>query len=135
MTKRCYFRTSRFLPGFALCWCHQQQLRCIAQLGCWTGHVSDCFSLPFSFPLPFSPSSLSTLVVFVLMDGTLLALQWSGLITVTAVGLGSVPGQGTKILQATRHSLCVCVCVCVCARKHGYSNYKTNLITVDKFQI
>ena len=31
--------------------------------------------------------------------------------------------------------LCVCVCVCVCARKHGYSNYKTNLITVDKFQI
>ena len=34
------------------------------------------------------------------MSGNSLAVQWLGLGTFTAEGLGSVPGQGTKILQA-----------------------------------
>jgi len=33
--------------------------------------------------------------------GTSLAVQWLGLSGFTAVGLVSIPGQGTKILQAT----------------------------------
>ena len=33
--------------------------------------------------------------------GTSLAVQWLGLSTFTAVGPGSIPGQGTKIPQAT----------------------------------
>ena len=33
--------------------------------------------------------------------GTSLAVQWLRLCTFTAVGLGSVPGQGTKIPHAT----------------------------------
>ena len=32
-----------------------------------------------------------------------LAVQWLGLHTFAAEGAGSVPGQGTKILQAVRH--------------------------------
>ena len=32
--------------------------------------------------------------------GSSLVIQWLGLGTFTAVGLGSIPGQGTKILQA-----------------------------------
>ena len=32
--------------------------------------------------------------------GNSLAVQWSGLGTFTAEGLGSIPGQGTKIPQA-----------------------------------
>ena len=31
-----------------------------------------------------------------------LGLQWLGLCTFTAKGQGSIPGQGTKILQVTR---------------------------------
>ena len=42
--------------------------------------------------------------------GDSLAVQWVGLRTFTAKCVGSVPGWGTKIPQAT----CVCVCVCVC---------------------
>ena len=38
--------------------------------------------------------------------GDSLAVQWVGLRTFTAKGVGSVPGWGTKIPQAT----CVCVC-------------------------
>ena len=34
--------------------------------------------------------------------GTSLVVQWFGLCIVTAEGSGSVPGQGTKILQTTR---------------------------------
>ena len=34
---------------------------------------------------------------------TSLAVQWLGLHTFTAVGLGSIPGRGTKIPQASRH--------------------------------
>ena len=33
-----------------------------------------------------------------------LAVQWLGLCASTAVGMGSLPGQGTKIPQATWHS-------------------------------
>ena len=36
--------------------------------------------------------------------GNSLAVQWLGLSAFTAEGLGSVPGQGTKILQAVRHA-------------------------------
>ena len=32
--------------------------------------------------------------------GTSLAVQWLGLLTSTAGGAGSIPGQGTKILHA-----------------------------------
>ena len=32
--------------------------------------------------------------------GTSLAVQWLGLSAFTAVGLGSIPGQGPKILKA-----------------------------------
>ena len=37
--------------------------------------------------------------------GTSLAVQWLRLCASTAVGAGSIPGQGTKILQATWRSL------------------------------
>ena len=37
-------------------------------------------------------------------NGNSLAVQWLGLPAFTAEGLGSVPSQGTKILQATWHS-------------------------------
>ena len=33
--------------------------------------------------------------------GNSLAVQWLGLCAFTAVGLGSIPGRGTEILQAT----------------------------------
>ena len=36
--------------------------------------------------------------------GNSLAVRWLGLDAFTAVGLGLIPGQGTKILQAARHS-------------------------------
>ena len=44
----------------------------------------------------------------------------------TAVGLGLIPGQGMKILQAVqcdqktkgKECVCVCVCVCVCILNH-----------------
>ena len=36
------------------------------------------------------------------MAGNSLAVQWLGLCTFTAEGLGSIPGQGTKILQAVQ---------------------------------
>ena len=32
-----------------------------------------------------------------------LAVQWLGLCAFTAVGPGSIPSQGTKILQAMQH--------------------------------
>ena len=32
-------------------------------------------------------------------------VQWLGLCVLTAMGLGSIPDQGAKILQATWHSL------------------------------
>ena len=35
--------------------------------------------------------------------GNSLVVQWLGLSTFTAEGLGSIPGQGTKIPQAARH--------------------------------
>ena len=35
--------------------------------------------------------------------GNSLLVQWFGLIALTAEGLGSIPGQGTKIPQATWH--------------------------------
>ena len=35
--------------------------------------------------------------------GTSLVVQWLRLHTSSAVGLGSIPGQGTKILHITRH--------------------------------
>ena len=35
--------------------------------------------------------------------GTSLAVQWLGLCTSTAGGVGSIPGQGTKTLPAARH--------------------------------
>ena len=35
------------------------------------------------------------------MRGSSLGVQWLGLHAFTAEGLGSIPGQGTKILQAT----------------------------------
>ena len=34
----------------------------------------------------------------------ILAIQWLGLCTFTAVAPGSIPGQGTKITQAVQHS-------------------------------
>ena len=34
--------------------------------------------------------------------GYSLAVQWLGLQALTAKGAGSIPGQGTKILQATQ---------------------------------
>jgi len=37
-------------------------------------------------------------------EGTSLAIQWLGLRTFTAKGLGSIPGRGTKIPQAVQHS-------------------------------
>ena len=37
-------------------------------------------------------------------SGNSLAVQWLGLGAFTAEGPGSIPGQGTKILQATWHS-------------------------------
>ena len=36
--------------------------------------------------------------------GNSLVVQWLGLGAFTAVGLGSIPGGGTKILQAAQHS-------------------------------
>ena len=36
--------------------------------------------------------------------GNSLAVQWLGLSTFTAVGPGSIPGQGPKIPQAMQHS-------------------------------
>ena len=36
--------------------------------------------------------------------GSSLVVQWLGLSAFTAVGLGSTPGQGTKIRQAAQHS-------------------------------
>ena len=36
--------------------------------------------------------------------GTSLAVQWLGLRALTAEGLGSIPGRGTKIPQATQGS-------------------------------
>ena len=36
--------------------------------------------------------------------GNSLAVQWLGLHAFSAVGLGSIPGQKTKMLQATQHS-------------------------------
>ena len=38
------------------------------------------------------------------LRGNFLAVQWLGLFTFTAVGLGSVPGWGAKIPQAAWHS-------------------------------
>ena len=35
---------------------------------------------------------------------TSLTVQWLGLCTLTAEGLGSIPGWGTKMPQAARHS-------------------------------
>ena len=35
--------------------------------------------------------------------GNSLAVQWLGLGAFTAMGLGSIPGQGTKIPQAVQH--------------------------------
>ena len=35
--------------------------------------------------------------------GNSLAVQWLGLCTFTAEGLGSIPGPGTRILQAVQH--------------------------------
>ena len=35
-------------------------------------------------------------------DGTSLAVQWLGLCAFTAGGMGSIPGRGTKFLQAAR---------------------------------
>ena len=35
--------------------------------------------------------------------GTSLAVQWLGLRASTSGAMGSIPGQGTKILQASRH--------------------------------
>ena len=48
-------------------------------------------------------------------------MQWLRFHTSTVGGMGSIPVQGTKILQATWHAtythththMCVCVCVCV----------------------
>ena len=37
-------------------------------------------------------------------SGNSLAVQWLGLSAFTAEGPGSIPGQGTSILQAARHS-------------------------------
>ena len=37
------------------------------------------------------------------IQGNSLAIQWLRLCTLTAEGLGSIPGQGTKIPQAMRH--------------------------------
>ena len=36
-------------------------------------------------------------------EGTSLDIQWLGLRTFTAKGLGSIPGRGTKIPQAVQH--------------------------------
>ena len=36
--------------------------------------------------------------------GNSLVVQWLGLHALTAEGLGSIPGQGTKILQAAQHN-------------------------------
>ena len=36
----------------------------------------------------------------IISQGNFLAVQWLGLLAFTAEGSGSVPGQGTKILQA-----------------------------------
>ena len=36
--------------------------------------------------------------------GNSLEIQWLGLGAFTAMGLGSIPGQGTKILQASQGS-------------------------------
>ena len=35
-------------------------------------------------------------------EGTSLAIQWLGLYTFTAKGLGSIPGRGTKIPQVVQ---------------------------------
>ena len=37
-------------------------------------------------------------------SGSSLVVQWLGVSAFTAVGLGSVPNQGTKIPQAAQHS-------------------------------
>ena len=38
------------------------------------------------------------------MVGDFLVVQWLGLCIFTAEGVGSIPGQGTKILQAMQYS-------------------------------
>ena len=47
---------------------------------------------------PESILSLKTVLM-----GNSLVVQWLGLSTFTAEGLGSIPGQGTKIPQAAWH--------------------------------
>ena len=51
-----------------------------------------------SHALPSSHGSLS-----LLFCGNSLAAQWLGLHAFTAEGAGSIPGWGTKILQAVQH--------------------------------
>ena len=88
---------------------------CIAQLGCWTGHVSDRFSLPVSFPLPFSPF-FPFHPCSVCIDG------WdfpggpvAGTQHYHCYGPGLSPWSGNEDPAShMAQPLCVCVCVCVC---------------------
>ena len=52
---------------------------------------------PLYLPLTFT-------VILKLLCGNPLTVQWLGLPTYTAEGLGSIAGQGTRILQGSRHS-------------------------------
>ena len=52
-------------------------------------------------PLNEAPISLKG-IMKIMHVGNSLAVQWLGLPAFTAVGPGSIPGQGTKIPQAMR---------------------------------
>ena len=52
----------------------------------------------------FSSEDLNTITQTHTQIGNFLAVQWLGRGAYSARGLGSIPGQGTNILQAVKHS-------------------------------
>ena len=60
-----------------------------------------------------------------------------GLHAFTFEGKGSIPGWGTKIPQAARHSMCIyiyiCVCVCVCVCDTPLIKISLHLRKVDLY--
>lgn len=101
LDQKMLFQNELVLPGFALCWFHQQQPHVYSSAGLLDRHVSDRFSSlspshsTFSPFFPFHPCS-------VCIDG------WDfpgGPVARTqhypTMGPGLSPWSGTKILQAT----------------------------------
>ena len=92
-----------------ICETHPWILEKTFSLSSWT-FFSFCKSCPFHYTLSFFSMShfLSFVVVFLfcflkLRRGTSLAIQWLRLCAPTEVGMGSVPGWGTKIPHVMWH--------------------------------